>query len=192
MPADEKHPEEQNEQAQAEAPTEPQGEEATAELPSHEELAGLLEDARSKADEHWNQVVRLQAELDNQRKRADREIENAHKYGLEKFINELLPVYDSMEMGVMAAQNDEADVDSIREGVEMTLKMFNQVLEKKGIEQIDPEGDKFNPEEHQAMSAEEAEGEANRVLRVMQKGYKLNGRLVRPALVVVSKKPSEG
>ncbi len=194
MPARDKSAEEVSQQARPEAaaeePREEAGEAAAEEqgAPEPEELAGLLEDERARADEHWNQVLRLQAELDNQRKRAERDLENAHKFALEKFINELLPVYDSLEMGVVASRGDEATVESIREGVEMTLDMFRQALEKKGIETIDPEGEKFDPEAHQAMSTEAAEGEPNRVLRVMQKGYRLNGRLVRPALVVVSKK----
>ncbi len=157
--------------------------------PSREELQLLLEDARNKADEHWNRVLRLQAELENLRKRSQRELENAHKYALEKFVQELLPVKDSLEMG-LAAVGEEGDESAakMREGVELTLKMLQTVLEKFGVKEINPEGQPFDPELHQAMSmVESADAEPNTVVTVMQKGYLLNDRLIRPAMVVVAK-----
>jgi len=159
--------------------------------PSHEELTLLLEDARGKADEHWDQLLRTNAELENLRRRAKQDVENAHKYALEKFAQELLPVKDSLEMG-LAAVGGEADADEaikqLREGTELTLKMLSAAMEKSGIKEIDPVGETFNPEQHQAMSMQESEEHApNTVMAVVQKGYQLNDRLIRPAMVVVSK-----
>lgn len=148
-----------------------------------------LEDARGRAEENWNKLLRIQAEQDNLRKRSQRDIENAHKYALEKFVNELLPVKDSLELGLSAAEG-EGDIEKIRQGTELTLKMFADVLAKFGVEEVNPVGEKFDPEHHQAMSMQEnAEVAPNSVLAVMQKGYLLNDRLVRPAMVVVSKAP---
>jgi molecular chaperone GrpE len=154
-----------------------------------ESMEKLLEDARAKADENWNQLLRLQAELENVRRRAERDVENAHKYGLEKFALELLPVKDSLEMGLAAAEGSDHEVaDKLREGTELTLKMMSAALEKFGIEEVDPVGQPFNPEQHQAMSMQEsADHEPNCVIAVMQKGYLLNERLLRPAMVIVNK-----
>ena len=162
---------------------------AGGETPDHAELMGLLEDERAKADEHWNQILRLQAELENLQKRAARDLENAHKFGLEKIAQELLPVRDSMEMGVQAAtEGGQVDPAKLLEGMELTLKMLTDVMNKFNIREINPVGEKFNPELHQAMSMQEApDKENNTVLNVIQKGYTLNDRLIRPALVVVSK-----
>ncbi|MES9913442.1 MAG: nucleotide exchange factor GrpE, partial [Candidatus Sedimenticola sp. 4PFRAG1] len=117
-----------------------------------EDLHLLLEDARAKADEHWEQLVRAQAELDNLRKRQARELENAHKFALERFVGELLPVRDSMELGLSAAMEESADVEKLKEGTELTLKLLSDVMERFSVVQIDPEGEAFNPEYHQAMS----------------------------------------
>jgi molecular chaperone GrpE len=153
-----------------------------------EDLTLMLEDARAKADEHWNQLLRANAELDNTRRRARQDVENAHKYALEKFAQELLPVKDSLEMGLAAASGDNEAVQQLREGTELTLKMLNTAMEKFGIAEVDPTGQPFNPELHQAMVMQEsAEHPANTVMAVMQKGYQLNERLIRPAMVVVSK-----
>lgn len=155
---------------------------------SHEELKLMLEDSRSKADDHWNAYLRGQAELDNLQKRSARDLANAHKFAVEKFVMELLPVHDSMEMGVSAANEENAEIGSLKEGVNLTLKMFSDVMEKFNIQAIDPEGEKFNPDLHQAMSMQEVEGaEANTILTVVQKGYLLNDRLIRPAMVIVAK-----
>jgi molecular chaperone GrpE len=152
----------------------------------------LLEDTRTKADEHWNLYLRTQADLENLRRRAERDVQNAHKFGLEKFVNELLPVIDSMEMGMAAADAEDEAVKPLFEGMELTLKMFQSVLEKMGVTAVNPENEPFNPEFHQAMSMQEtADAAPNTVLAVMQKGYVLNDRLVRPAMVVVSKAPAE-
>jgi len=125
--------------------------------------------------------------LENLRKRNQRELENAHKYALEKFIQELLPVKDSLEMG-LAAEDADKNITRLREGTELTLQMLQTVLEKFGIEEINPQDKAFDPELHQAMSAiPSEEAKPNTVLSVMQKGYLLNDRLVRPAMVVVAK-----
>ncbi len=155
---------------------------------SPEELILLLEDARNKADEHWNQVLRVQAEMENLRKRAARDLESAHKFALDRFVADLLPVKDSLELGLAAAQdNSVGAVQKLREGTELTLKMLTQVLEKFGVREINPQGEPFNPEFHQAMTLQpSSQVPPNTVMNVFQKGYVLNDRLVRPAMVVVS------
>ena len=155
---------------------------------SHEELTLLLEDARSKADDHWNQVLRLQAEMDNLRKRAARDLESAHKFALDRFVAGLLPVKDSLELGLAAAQDTSAGaVQKLHEGTALTLKLLTQVLEKFGVREINPQGEPFNPEFHQAMTLQPStQVPPNTVMNVFQKGYVLNERLVRPAMVVVS------
>ena len=151
-------------------------------------LLAQLEASQKKAEEHWDQLVRLQAEMDNLRKRSSKEVENARKFGLEKIAKELLSVRDSLEMGLSAAKGENTELEQIREGMELTLKNLIQVMEKFDIVAVDPMGEKFNPEFHQAMNTQEAEGvESNTVVMVMQKGYTLNDRLIRPALVGVSK-----
>ena len=153
-----------------------------------ETLATRLEEAETKAQEHWDQVLRAKAEADNLRRRHERELENAHKYALERFAQELLPVIDSLEMGALAAGAEGATLDKLREGTELTLKMLLSAIEKFGIQAVHPEGEPFNPELHQAMSMLESPAHApNTIMNVMQKGYLLNQRLIRPAMVVVSK-----
>ena len=147
----------------------------------------LLTDARNKADEHWNELLRARADLENMRRRHTRDLENAHKHALDKFVAELLPICDSLELGIHAAARDEATLDTVREGMDMTLKMLLGNIGKLGLEQLNPEGEPFDPELHQAVSMQPAEGlEANQVISVMQKGYTFNGRVIRPAMVVVS------
>jgi molecular chaperone GrpE len=161
---------------------------STDELPDHVELTALLEDARGKADEHWDQVVRLQAEMDNLRKRSGRDLANAHKFALEGFANELLPVKDSLEMGLAAFDVEGADTGSLKEGVELTLQMLTSAMDKAAIKEVNPQDEPFDPDFHQAMSMQERDDvEPNTVVNVVQKGYTLNGRLIRPAMVIVSK-----
>ncbi len=152
-----------------------------------EDLALMLEDARSKADENWDLLVRARAETENLRKRHQRDIENAHKFALERFVAEMILVCDSMEFGLSAAQDDDADVNKLCEGMGLTLKLFSDAMERFSVFQINPEGQSFNPELHQAMSMQPRDDvPPNMVVDVVQKGYTLNGRLVRPAMVVVS------
>ena len=118
----------------------------------------------------------------------DRSRRNAHRFGVERLVAELLPIKDSMELGVAACGNEGANLDSVREGVELTLRMLHSALEKFGVTEIEPTGEAFNPEFHQAMSMQEVPGvAAGRVVAVVQRGYLLNDRLVRPAMVVVSR-----
>jgi len=162
---------------------------AAAESGSPEELRRQLAELQAKAEENWNKYVRVQAELENLRKRSQRELENAHKYAVERFATELLPVRDSLELGLTHSQ-EEAEAKKLHEGMELTLKMVDQLMDRLNIKEINPQGQPFNPEYHQAMSTQEnAEVPPNTVIAVMQKGYTLNDRLLRPALVIVSKAP---
>jgi len=154
------------------------------------ELTMLLEDARAKADQTHDQLLRTRAEMENMKRRQAKELENAHKFALEGFVKELLLVRDSLELGFAAAREPDADVARLREGTELTLKQLGDVMGKFGVERVFPEGEPFNPEYHQAMSTQpRADLPPNTVTAVIQSGYVLNGRLVRPALVMVSKEP---
>ncbi len=160
---------------------------------SVEELAGFVREARAQAEERWNQFLRLKAEMENFRRRSERELGNAHKYGVEKFAIELLGVRDSLERGLSAAREASVDIDKLREGGELTFKLLGQVFEKFGIHEIDPGGKRFDPAYHEAVALQErADVEPNTVLNVIQKGYTLNGRLIRPAMVVVAKGSAGG
>ena len=144
--------------------------------------------ARAKADEHWQAYLRAVAETENVRKRAARDVEAASRYAIERFAGELLEVRDSLELGIAAGAT--ADPARLVEGMEATLRLVNRAFEKSGISVLDPAGQPFNPELHEAMvtqpSAEQAPGT---VLAVVQKGYVLNGRLLRPARVVIARAP---
>ena len=147
-----------------------------------------IESLRQQLDDNTDKMLRVQAEMDNLHKRTLRDIENAHKFALDKFVRELLPVIDSMELGIDASDSATGDVESLREGMDLTLKKFLDTLEKFGVTAITPQGDRFNPEKHEAVSMQDADGmEPGTVVTVMQKGYELNGRLVRPAMVIVAK-----
>ncbi|MBI1194807.1 MAG: nucleotide exchange factor GrpE [Gammaproteobacteria bacterium] len=150
-------------------------------------LRAALEEAQQKADDCWDQLLRARADLTNQQRRAERELENAHKFALDRFVRELLPIHDSLELGVHAATAVDADTASLAEGNALTLDLFRKALDKFGVKMIDPEGETFNPENHQAMSMQPVPGvPANTVIKVFQKGFLLNERLVRPATVIVS------
>lgn len=158
--------------------------------PTYLALEEKLTLAEQKAHENWEKSVRALAELDNVRRRAEREVTNAHRYGLEKFITSLLPVVDSLEQALQLASKDQDA--GMREGLELTMKLFLDLLQKHEVQQLDPLGAPFNPQEHEAMSIQEAPDTApNTVLAVFQKGYKLNDRLIRPARVIVSKNKTE-
>ena len=137
-------------------------------------------------------MVRAKAEVENMRRRAAQDVEKAHKFALEKFASSLLPVIDNLERAIQFADKENEAVKSVVEGVELTHQSFISTVEKFDMEVVDPEGEAFNPDRHQAMSmVENAELKPNTVTAVMQKGYVLNGRLLRPAMVMVSKAPSE-
>ncbi len=162
--------------------------ETEGEALSAEQMIEKLEVAEKKASENWDQLLRTKAEMDNIRRRTQKDLENAHKFALEKFISEMLAVKDSLEMGIDAANQESADVKNLREGSEMTLSMLSGVFEKFNVVELNPLGEKFNADHHQAMSMQPSdEHEPNTVIAVMQKGYLLNDRLVRPAMVMVSK-----
>lgn len=153
-----------------------------------EELKAELESALEAAAASKENELRAQAEMQNIRRRAERDVENAHKFALEKMTGELLTVVDNLERALQAAGAADESSKALREGVEMTLDGFVKTLAKFKIEQIDPEGAPFDPQQHQAMSMiENPDVEPNTVVAVLQKGYSLHGRLVRPAMVMVSK-----
>ena len=165
--------------------------------PASPESEGETDAAALKAlaDANWDKFLRTAAELENVRKRALRDVENAHKFALENFSNELLAVRDSLEMGLAAA--DESDADGLRAGSEATLKLLAATMERFGVIELDPEGEPFDPELHEAMTMQPSDdAEPGTVLQVFQKGYALNGRLLRPARVVVAQaaavKPEKG
>lgn len=148
-----------------------------------------MAELKALADENWDKYVRAAAELENVRKRATRDVENAHKFALERFCTELLAVKDTLEMGVAAA--DKADAQSLLEGKEATLKLLTATMERFGVVELNPEGEPFDPQEHEAMTMQpSADVEPGSVLTVFQKGYALNGRLLRPARVVVASDPA--
>lgn len=168
--------------------------EATAVLPDdafRPDVAALeqqLAEARAKAEENFNQYVRALAELDNFRKRAARDVEMAQKYAVERFAQELLPVVDGFELAQTNAAG--ADAKSLLEGQAATLRLLVKAFDKAGIRELNPNGQPFNPEQHEAMVAQpSADQPPNTVLQTIQKGYVLNGRVLRPARVIVSKAP---
>jgi molecular chaperone GrpE len=161
-----------------------------------EETAGqegaALEAARAEAERYKDLALRAQAEAENARRRAARDVENAHRYALEKFAAQLLPVVDSVEKSVEAADAEEGDerFAAVREGIQLTHRLFLDTLAKAGIEQVNPVGEPFDPERHEAMTMIEApHAEPNSVVDVLQKGWVLNGRLLRAAMVVVARGP---
>ena len=157
-----------------------------------QELEEQLRAAEQKAEENWNEFLRARAEIENTRRRLEKDVGQARRQGLEKLAAEVLPVKDSLEMGLAAAQESNADVAKLTEGTEMTLKMLDQALEKCEITEIDPMGRKFDPERHEAMATQpSAEHEPNTVIHVMQKGYLLDNKLLRPAMVIVSREAEQ-
>lgn len=172
------------------------GEHAHTEVAEHEftveELQKALHEAEHKAQENWDKAVRVQAEMENLKRRTQKDLEDAHKFALASFAKELLTVLDSLVLGLQAASGDSEEVKKFREGSELTIKQFESAFAKFKIETIDPIGQPFNAEQHQAMVMQEIEGAApNSVVNVFQKGYMLNGRLLRPAMVVVAKAPEK-
>jgi len=178
--ADEQNLDTQN--PEVSAPADVAGEDLVARVQALEEQLAAAQD----------QSLRTAAELQNIRRRAEQDVEKAHKFALEKFANDLLPVVDSLERGLELTSAEDEAVRPVREGVELTLKLFHDTLKRFHVEAVDPHGAPFNPEHHQAMAMEESTHvEPGSVLKVFQKGYLLNGRLLRPAMVVVSKAPAE-
>ena len=153
-----------------------------------EELKQELAEAKQKAHDNWDKAVRTQAEMENLKRRTQKDLEDAHKFALTGFAKELLPVFDGLVLGLQAATGDSEDVKKFREGSELSIKQFEALFAKFKIVAIDPMGQPFNAEQHQAMLMQVVEGaEPNTVVNVFQKGYTLNGRLLIPAMVVVAK-----
>ncbi|OKY27153.1 MULTISPECIES: nucleotide exchange factor GrpE [Thalassotalea] len=178
--------------AEAEQQVEEQHEHAHEAISAEQERINELELALAAAQttvaDQKDSVIRAKAEVDNVRRRSAQDVEKARKFALEKFVGELLPVVDNLERAIASFDAENEETKPMLEGVELTLQSFLSSLEKFDVKSIEPQDQPFNPELHQAMSMQEVEGvEPNTVIAVMQKGYELNGRLVRPAMVMVSK-----
>jgi molecular chaperone GrpE len=170
------------------------GDRAAGESVGGDAVQDEIEALRRQVEEHRNQYLRAVAEMDNLRKRNARELENARKFGAERLVAAILPVRDSLEAGLKAAEQADStspEVGALLEGEQATLRLLDQALEAAGIEEIDPEGEPFDPERHEAMSMLPSDSaEPNSVIAVIQKGYSLHERIVRPARVVVSMAPA--
>ncbi|MDO6704692.1 nucleotide exchange factor GrpE [Photobacterium sp. 1_MG-2023] len=192
---DEMLKEEELQQAQAESAEVEQAAESAEELTPEglalariEELEAALAESEAKVRDQQDSVLRARADVENMRRRSEQEIDKARKFALEKFAGELLPVIDNMERALEVADKSDETIKPMVEGVELTLKTMTDTVEKFGLKAINPLGETFNPEFHQAMSMQEsAEHAPNTVMMVLQKGYELNGRVVRPAMVMVAK-----
>jgi molecular chaperone GrpE len=149
-----------------------------------ERIRSELAAAEERAKNHWEQYLRALAEVDNVRKRAAKDLDSARQFAVEKFAQDLIAVKDSLELGI--ANSAKADLASLVEGQQATLRLIGKAFEKAQIEEVNPEGEPFNPEFHEAMMAQPSDAAPNTVLSVIQLGYQLNGRLLRPARVVVS------
>ena len=150
------------------------------------DLETQIADAQQSAKDNWDKLLRSQAEMENLKRRASKDLENAHKYALDGFVKALLEVNDSLSMGLKLATNKNATLEHTVEGLELTNKVFASTLEKFGVEAVDPKDKKFNPELHEAVTMiPMPDKESNTVLEVIQVGFTLNGRLVRPAMVIV-------
>ena len=182
-------PVDQSTESQTESQTEPQAEASSGEgLDSVEIMQARIEKLEQELTEAKDQTLRTQAEMQNIRRRSQADVEKAHKFALEKFSGELLPVIDNLERALETITPDEESTKTIEEGISLTLKSFLDVIAKFDMTVIDPAGEPFDPQVHQAMSMiENKEVEPNTVLHVVQKGYSLNGRVIRAAMVMVSK-----
>lgn len=180
----------QTQESEASKPVSDEPSEADAE--TDEDSDNALAAAKSEAEKYRDMALRAEAEMQNLRRRSERDVQNAHKFGAERLIQNLLPVVDSLEKAVEASQQAEtAEDDPQLEGLKLCLKLFTDVLTKEGIEVVDPLGQPFDPNVHEALSMiENPDMEPNSVMAVIQKGYRLHERLVRPAMVMVSKSPA--
>jgi molecular chaperone GrpE len=160
--------------------------ETAAQLVELERLQQALSQAEERAKANWDQYLRAVADLENIRKRAERDVQAANRYGLEKFAGELIPVLDSLELAVQTGEK--ADARTLVEGQKATLRLLTRAFEKLGITELDPKGEKFDPNRHEAMMVQESPNAApDSVVQVVQRGYELNGRVLRPARVIVAK-----
>jgi molecular chaperone GrpE len=160
--------------------------ETAAQLVELERLQQALSQAEERAKANWDQYLRAVADLENIRKRAERDVQAANRYGLEKFAGELIPVLDSLELAVQTGEK--ADARTLVEGQKATLRLLTRAFEKLGITELDPKGEKFDPNRHEAMMVQESPNAApDSVIQMVQRGYELNGRVLRPARVIVAK-----
>ncbi len=160
--------------------------EKTEQDTQEDDLQVQLEEAQKSAKDNWDKVLRAQAEMENLKRRNARDLEHAHKFALDGFVKALLEVKDSLTMGLKTANEEKATIKHIIEGLEMTDKVFLSTMEKFGVETINPVGEAFNPELHEAVTmVPMPDKDSNSVLEVVQTGFTLNGRLVRPAMVIV-------
>ena len=151
-----------------------------------EDLESQLQEAQQSAKDNWDKLLRSQAEMENLKRRTTKDLENAHKFALDGFVKALLEVSDSLTMGIKSAKDEKATIETTTEGLELTMKVFNSTLEKFGVDSINPVDEKFDPELHEAVTmVPMPDKKSNTVLEVIQTGFTLNGRLVRPALVIV-------
>ena len=151
-----------------------------------EDLESQLEEAQQSAKDNWDKLLRSQAEMENLKRRTSKDLENAHKFALDGFVKALLEVNDSLSMGLKSEKEEKATLENTIEGLELTNKVFSSTLAKFGVETVNPVGEKFNPELHEAVTmVPMPDNKSNTVLEVIQTGFTLNGRLVRPALVIV-------
>jgi len=156
----------------------------------NEDARDELTELQAKVEENWDKYLRTAAELENVRKRAARDVEHAHKFALERFAADLLAVCDSLELALAA--EGEPSVESLKEGSEVTLKLLATTMQRFGIEELDPQGEPFDPARHEAMTMQPSDDvEPGSVVTVFQKGYALNGRLLRPARVIVASEPTD-
>lgn len=197
--SNDKQPQQENEQEleQPEQVVEDAAEAEVLEISEEQQRIVELESALAKAEatilEQKDGVLRAKADMENARRRAEGEVAKARKFALEKFAGELLPVADNLERALQMADTENESLKPMIDGVDITLKSFFGTIDKFGLKVIDPQGETFNPEQHQAMSMQEnADLPANTVMAVMQKGYEINGRLLRPAMVMVSRAPDGG
>ena len=160
--------------------------EEISDISETEDLESQLEEAQQSAKDNWDKLLRSQAEMENLKRRTSKDLENAHKFALDGFVKALLEVNDSLSMGLKSAQDEKATLENTIEGLELTNKVFSSTLAKFGVETVNPVGEKFNPELHEAVTmVPMPDNKSNTVLEVIQTGFTLNGRLVRPALVIV-------
>lgn len=154
----------------------------------NKDLEEQLSQAQKSAKDNWDKLLRAQAEIENIKKRAAKDLEKAHKFALEGFVKALLEVKDSLTMGLKITKNNDAKIEQITEGLEMTNKIFLNTMKKFGIEQVGVAGEKFNPEIHEAITMiDDAKKKSNTVAEVIQEGFTLNERTIRPAMVIVTK-----
>ena len=164
--------------------------EAEPSAQAQDDAADPVAELQARVDENWDKFLRASAELENVRKRAARDVENAHKFALERFATDLLDVCDSLEMALNTDQD--VSIESLREGNDATLKLLGSILQRFGVEELNPQGEPFDPVFHEAMTMQPSDVvEPGSVVTVFQKGYALNGRLLRPARVVVAAAPSD-